>query len=313
MWGNSSFKVFIKKNADTEKLQNELTRLDQTFFKEYQLKLENRKLMMAPTMKQGDSILGIEEGTLGGFVAEISDPEKIYALTCNHVFPYENLAAFADNSSENEIGRCVFTTRNNCIDFAAVEMNESADCDVAFRNEDGKKTNAKVYDGNIKNIGFMHKIGTTSGATTGSIISSEYYDKVYDNENRDFLFLVGGGDGQPFAENGDSGSLVFSRPFQVEQNQVNIVGMVVGTYQKEDERSDDDEGTLSRDNTSLLYEREEHYGQDINADPEHISCCYKLSPALKLFEEHNNVSVKFKDDLPSSGSSSSSTSFEDSA
>ena len=88
---------------------------------------------------------------------------------------------------------------------------------------------------------------------------------------------------------------------------------MVGTYLKEDERSDDDERTLSGDKEqSQVYEREEQYGQDVNADPEHISCCYKLSPALKLFEEHKKVSVKFKDDFPSSGSSSSSTSSEDS-
>ena len=232
VWGNSCFKIFVKKDADTLNLQQHLTKLNQYFFKKYQIKFENKKLPMKHTMKQGDSILGIEKGTLGGFVKEISDPGKIYALTCNHVFPYKELTAYADDSLQNEIGKCVFTTREKFSDFAAVEMNEPADCDVTFRNEEGKKTNARVYDGSIENIGFMHKIGTQSGATTGSIISSEYYDKLYDEDNREFLFLVGSGDGQPFSEDGDSGSLVFSRPLKVEQNYVNVVGMVYGTYQR---------------------------------------------------------------------------------
>ena len=329
VWGNSCFKIFVKKDVDTLKLQQHLTKLNQYFFKKYQIKFENKKLPMKQSMKQGDSIFGIEKGTLGGFVKEISDQGKIYALTCNHVFPYKELTAYADDSAQNEIGKCVFTTREKFSDFAAVEMNEPADCDVTFRNEEGKKTNARVYDGSIENIGFMHKIGTQSGATTGSIISSEYYDKLYDENNREFLFLIGRGYGQPFSEEGDSGALVFSRPLQVEQNYVNVVGMVYGTYQKEDERSDDEEGSSnnkeqssseekkrpedkSQNNTTLLYAREGQPVINVNTDPEHISCCYRLSPALKLFENHLKISVKLKDDVSSSGSSSQSSSSDDS-
>ena len=331
VWGNSCFKIFVKKDADTLKLQQHLTKLNLYFFKKYQINFENKKLPMKRTMKQGDSILGIEKGTLGGFVKEISDPGKIYALTCNHVFPYKELTAYADDSLQNEIGKCVFTTREKFSDFAAVEMNEPADCDVTFRNEEGKKTNARVYDGSIENIGFMHKIGTQSGATTGSIISSEYYDKLYDEDNREFLFLIGKSYGQPFSEEGDSGALVFSRPLQVEQNYVNVVGMVYGIYQQEDERSEDEERSPDHrvqsspeekkkrpevkyeDNTSLLYTREEQPVFDVHPDPDHITCCYRLCQALQLFENHQNISVKFKDDLSSSGSSLSSTSSEDSS
>ena len=69
-------------------------------------------------MKQGDCILGnkndnLFEGTLGGFVKENSNSGKIYALTCNHVFPDDEYLAFADDSLQKEIGKCVFSTREN--------------------------------------------------------------------------------------------------------------------------------------------------------------------------------------------------------
>ncbi|XP_022303457.2 uncharacterized protein LOC111111019 isoform X2 [Crassostrea virginica] len=334
VWGNACFKIFIKKDADTLNMQRQLTKLNQGFFEKYQIQFENKRLAMKKTMKQGDCILGnkndnLFEGTLGGFVKENCNSGKIYALTCNHVFPDEEYSAFADDSLQNEIGKCVFSTREKSSDFAAVEMNESADCDVTFRNEEGNKTNARIYDRSIENIGFMHKIGTKSGATTGSIVSPEYYDKLYDEDNREFLFLVGSGDGQPFSEEGDSGALVFSHPLQVEQNYVNVVGMVYGIYQREDERSDDEEGpsnnkeqssseekkrleVKSQDKTTLLYEREGQPVIDVYADPEHISCCYRLSPALELFEEHRKISVKLKDDISSSGSSLQSSSSDES-
>ena len=334
VWGNAYFKIFVKKDADTLDMQHQLTKLNQGFFEKYRIKFENKRLATKKTMKQGDCILGqknddLFEGTLGGFVKENGNTGKIYALTCNHVFPNEEYSAFADDSLQNEIGKCVFSTREKSSDFAAVEMNESADCDVTFRNEEGNKTNARVYDGRLENIGFMHKIGTKSGATTGSVVSPEYYDKLYDKDNRESLFLVGKDDGQPFSEDGDSGALVFSHPLQVEQNYVNVIGMVYGTYQKEDERSDDEEGSSnnkdqssseekkrpedkSQENITLLYEREGQPAIDVYADPEHISCCYRLSPALELFEEHLKISVKLKDDISSSGSSLQSSSSDDS-
>ena len=43
LWGNSCFKIFVKNDADTLKLQQHLTTLNQAFFKKYQLKFEIKK------------------------------------------------------------------------------------------------------------------------------------------------------------------------------------------------------------------------------------------------------------------------------
>lgn len=274
--------------------------MNQGFFEKYRLEIEQRKLVNIQTMKQGDSIHNenpcLKEGpggTLGGFVISTNGHEKKYALTCNHLFPHEGLPAYAGGSlMPCEIGRCVFTTREHCMDFAAIEMNEHVDCDLTFRGVDGNRTNARVYEGNIEDLGFVHKIGAGSGQTTGYIVSSEYYDKIFDFENRDYIFLVSGANGR-FSDTGDSGSLVFARPHGVKQNYVNVLGMVFGNYEEEiqEPENEDDENAS--------------FGVSSTAD--NISCCYRISPALKLFQRGLGIGVKFKEDLSFSSSSEDSS------
>lgn len=60
--------------------------------------------------------------------------------------------------------------------------------DVVLRREDKKKTNAKWYTESLENITFVHKIGAEMDLTNGKIGSSEYYDKVIDAENQDYIF-----------------------------------------------------------------------------------------------------------------------------
>lgn len=138
---NSSFKVFVKKATDEKTLNDELTNLNQTFIEKYHLEIEKRKIVMKQTLKQGDSIQAKAhnddndncEGTFGGFVTKVDDKKKIYALTCNHVFPKPyQLAYIKDHQNVKEIGFCVFTTRDKSCDFAAIEINEAFvnKCDI---------------------------------------------------------------------------------------------------------------------------------------------------------------------------------------
>lgn len=105
-------------------------------------------------------------GTLGGFVTETDDERKIYALTCNHIFPNLNQVAYTDYSCE-EIGTCVFTTTDKSCDFAAIEIKESFldKCDIVFRRDDKKRVNAKLYTENLSNLGLVYKIGAATDVT----------------------------------------------------------------------------------------------------------------------------------------------------
>lgn len=262
------------------------------------------KFVQKKTLKQGDFLLACTRndsemyniGTLGGFVRKNDDKRKIYGLTCNHIFPEENQLAYIDGLNRFEvIGRCAFTTKENDCDFAAIEIMDSFldECDVTVRRDDKKKVNAQIYTGNLNNVGLVHKIGAETDVTSGRIISTEYYDKEMENHCRGNIFLVKGLNG-PFSE-GDSGSLVFSRPNSVIQNHVNVLGMVFAKNIKTNCDGDDDA---------------------FNAD-NNLSICYRINTALELLKKNQGggFEVNFEDDLSVnlSSSSSQSLSSEDSS
>lgn len=307
IWRHLTFKVFISKTADDENLKVELMKINKIFFSKYPLEIEKRKLMEKPTMKQGDRLLSkipnedenYKTGTLGGFVTKTDDARKIYALTCNHVFTFENQVAYTENAQGcNAFGNCVFTTRKKSCDFAAIEIMETFldQCDVAFRNTMEKTINARVHAENLENIGVVHKIGAQTNLTNGYILSSEYYDKLKDENNKEYIFLVKGME-KYFSDEGDSGSLVFS----LRQNYVDVVGMVYANNPEVYEEESEDE----KDNKNP-HDLEGH-------DAKNISFCYRIHTALQLFEEDQgeDFSVKFKDDLSSSSSSTSDSSESD--
>ncbi|XP_065923825.1 uncharacterized protein [Magallana gigas] len=288
LWRSSSFKVFVKKNTHEERLKDDLMNLSPNFFAKYHLEIEKRKMVMKQTLKQ-----------------ETHQP-----------------AYMEDDQNLKEIGFCVFTTREKSCDFAAIEIKEALanECDIALRREDKKKTNAKVNTKRLENVGIVHKIGKATDVTTGLVLSPEYYDKEMDDSNREYLFLVKGTSGK-FSEDGDSGSLVFCRPRSVQQTHIDILGMVYAnnlTVDDDDQEEDDDHGNDERTKSSpsegtvelevnaetascksLSFKTDSIASADNAQDPEHISCCYRIDTALKLFEDHycGQLKVKFQDDL----------------
>ena len=318
MWKGSIFKVFVKSKANRKKMQKTLMQINGNFFDEYRLEIEHENVVeiehenvvetLKGTLKQGNFISSIVgKGTLGAFVTKHNEPRKKYGLTCGHIFPEENLPAFKDEPFQ-KIGKCVFSTR----DFAAIEINDSVtDIDITFRRDDNKRTNAYVYDGDTNNLGIVHKNGAGTGVTDGTIFSSEFYDKtLIDEEHQNSLFFVRGTE-EDFSLEGDSGSLVFSRPQQTKQNYVNVVGMVYGKYFLKDDidesekSSDEDDNKDNEANGSGDILSASSRNEEIDVDPEYVSCCFRIGPALDLFERERGIPVKFKDDLTSSSSSSS--------
>lgn len=320
--------MFVKKTANVKELKHHLKKLNQNFFKKYNLEIVKGRLVALKSLRQGESLLlndgeNSHAGTLGGFVTKTDDENKIYALTCNHIFPSEELLAYMFNSTDGDIhvGTCVFTTRDSFCDFAAIEINESFSdkCEVPLRREDKKKTNAKVFDENLEQISIVHKIGATTNITKGSICCSEYYDKDMPGN----LFLVKG-TRTMFSEQGDSGSLVFSRPKTGRQNYINVVGMVFANNYllREDDNDNDDDQNLEKDKDLEGSPMKDAERVEANVDEttssntsassvgdgdqniENLSCCYRLHPAFDLFKEKRGVEVKFKDDLPTPSSSS---------
>lgn len=314
MWKGSIFKVFVKSKANKKEMRKTLIQINENFFDKYRLEIENKKVVetLTGTLKQGNFISSIVgKGTLGAFVTKHNESRKKYALTCGHIFPEENLPAFRDEPSQ-EIGKCVFSTRENQCDFAAIEINDSVtDIDITFRRNKNKRTNAYVFDGNIDNLGIVHKNGAVSGVTDGTILSSEFYvKKLIHEEYQDSVFFVRGTE-EHFSLQGDSGSLVFSRPQHTKQNYVNVVGMIYGNnviiddLDESEKSSDEDENVENEANGSSDIPSASSRNEEIDVDPEHVSSCFRIRPALDLFERERGIPVKFKDDLTSSSSTSS--------
>lgn len=338
IWRNATFKVFVTKDADENYLNVRLMSINQSFFKKYHLEIEKSRFVEKWTMKQGDHILSIlpnkeaiNRGTLGGFVSKNDNEKMIYALTCGHCFESTNQSAYVDFSHKyQEVGKCVFTTKEKACDAAAIEIKDSFinKCDVAFRREDKKKTNAKVYTQSLENVHFVHKIGAETSVTNGTIVSSEYYDKEVNAENKDYVFLVEGTNGN-FSSEGDSGSLVFARPKTGTQTYVNVLGIIYATKHKISDKDTAETGSLGSDESqSEEKETKNDHATDkprsktttsnkgvenscaIHANEGHsFTCCCRISTALTLFEENQGegFKVSFKDDLSSSSSQSSNS------
>lgn len=289
----------------------ELMKINNNFFEKFELKIEKRKLVQKQTLMQGDRIMSCLQdkssqylkGTLGGFVREINNKMKIYALTCNHIFPLVNQPAYIDDfQGLNEIGSCVFTTKEQSCDFAAIEVMDSfaEKCDVAIRRDDQKRVNARLYTESLDNLGLVFKIGATTNVTKGYIISSEFYDKLH----HDNIFLVKGIDGS-FSEEGDSGSLVFSRPKSAKQTYVNVLGMVfANNVVFFDDDVNDHEHDVSEHGD---HDRNEPHCNTANTADNisgNISVCYRMHTALELFKGSKSFDVQFQDDLSEKSSSS---------
>lgn len=303
IWRNSSFKVFVQKKTDENKIRKELFNINKPFFDIFHLEILKGKLVQIKTLKQGDPLLSCiqndcevyNKGTIGGFVRQNNNKRKTYALTCNHLFPEEKQLAYADDSDGfREIGTCVFTTTEKACDFAAIELWDSFsdEWDMTIRRDDKRKVNAKIYTKNLHDVGLVHKIGAATDVTSGRIISYEYYDKKMDNHSRDNIFLVKGLNGS-FSEEGDSGSLVFCRPNSVIQNHVNVLGMVFAQNITINYDDDDDDNP--------------HRISAAHNVADNISVCYRIHTALELFKENQGegFDVKFQDDLPVTPYSSS--------
>lgn len=330
IWRNSLFKVFVKKTINVDELEHELKELDHVFFRKYNLEVVKGELVQLNTLKQGDSLLPnpptkhgtYYAGTLGGFVTKTDDERKIYAVTCSHLFEKENQLAYTVNPVDGAIGKCVFTctTKDKFYDFAAIEIvgSLSSKCDVALRREDTKKISAKVYKESLECINFVHKIGAETNLTKGRILSPEYYNKALPQNT----FLVKG-TGKNFSEQGDSGSLVFSRPRTGRQNFINVFGMVFANNFKlrDDDNDSDNDQNLEKNKDSEGTQNSDAEKVEANVDKttssnapassvgdddknaEILSCCYRIHPAFDLFKEERGVEVKFKDDLPTPTSS----------
>lgn len=172
---NSSFKVFVTQ-TDEKALQEELTKMNPTFFTKYNIEIETAKLKdKLSHLTQGDEIQAKipnkeqknRAGTLGSIVTKADKENKKCAITCNYSFPEEGERAFP--KSFEGMGTRWNTNKENCCDFAAIGIEKafSEKCDETFRNEDRKKRNGRVISKSVTNVGIVHTKESTKKSDKG--------------------------------------------------------------------------------------------------------------------------------------------------
>ncbi|XP_062585304.1 uncharacterized protein LOC134246972 [Saccostrea cucullata] len=321
IWEDATFKIFMDETLDADILKEKLKRKYQTFFEKHRLHIERKKFIMkcATQLKQGGELRkpspsgeNVECGTLGGFVKDTKSSEscsEAYALTCNHLYPSTNDPAYANiDGEEKEIGKCIFTTRENSCDFAVIEISKdfSDKCDLEFRRDDEKSCNAEVSEFFPIHVGIVHKNGSKTNWTRGRVVSRAFYDVVNKRES----FVVKGL-GCPFSTPGDSGSIVFARDNSVSQYAVDVLGMVYSnhpdirddTSQPENEKVDEASGHSEinlKSGTDQCYStdggktKSDQIRAKIMKNPENYSFCFRMNNAFELLEKEKNLLVSFE-------------------
>lgn len=165
-------------------------------------------------------------GTVGCFVkgSKRSSSEKMYALSCAHVFP-------EGCDSDVEIRRTELATkydlfgkvkpklkllRKHTVDIAAIEVSEAAitKCNVKIKNsENSDAWENELHEGDLKSlVGIpVYKWGGVSYLTKGHVISTDYKTSKEEALDERFNIYVGSLPGSSecdFSRQGDSGSII---------------------------------------------------------------------------------------------------------
>ncbi|XP_062571261.1 uncharacterized protein LOC134233310 [Saccostrea cucullata] len=338
LWRNGNLKVFVEDAMLVDALEAELENIDGVFFRKTKLKILANNITFNICLKQGDEIFrkndntthssnlgeSTSHATIGAFVRNKETFEDIYILTCGHVFPCLDMPAYGklkEPSVSCKIGSCIFTNPSgihNFIDFSVVKVDSDnyikENCELAFMRSEKQKCNAAVYTESLENtMDYVHKKGATTGWTDGRIQCYSFVVKRFGN--RDDVFLVLGKGGK-FCEPGDSGSIVFAPDNSVDQENVHILGMLMGTVRSLNADDDNDSETTpeaTQDKDSRLEERPEEVSEDSEGafaslgsfdqgdddnlrrlSRDELAVCFRMDSALNLLKEKKNLEVEFE-------------------
>lgn len=163
------------------------------------------------------------------------------AVTCRHAVEKEESAA---NTSmcytiiENSVVKLGQTLPQSSgrmeslhDDIAVVRVDEKTrllideKCEKLLIDEFELPTPATIAINPLKRGDIVHKRGARSGLTTG-VVKDVKNEKIARFVIQSRTIYITGGDSEPFAEEGDSGSLVFQHSLDPEKNVLNVHAMV---------------------------------------------------------------------------------------
>lgn len=140
----------------------------------------------------------------------------------------------------------------------------------------------------------MHKIGAETSVTNGRIVSFEYYDKVIDSENQDYVFLVESTIRDEDEDNTEDGNKLRGS----------------SDCQSEEKGTSNDHATdKPGSNKSSSNKNGENSGAKHIKECENKTLCCRINTAIELFKENQeeHFDTSSKDNLSSTSSQSSNS------
>lgn len=167
----------------------------------------------------------------------MANGESMVIVTCRHALEkYEHVYTLIDNAVVR-LGQGIQQQQNNMNrlneDIAVVQIDEETrsvitnKCEKLLIDECGYPSPAQISLRELTKGEIVHKRGANTGLTTGlvNIVNNISVGKF--NTPSPTIFIQGRY-GKPFADEGDSGSLVFQQSLSVEDNILDVLGMVQG-------------------------------------------------------------------------------------
>lgn len=290
LWNKKEFRVLLLKDDHAQHIQTNLKNRFTDFFDMYNLNVVVCNAQMSPYLRQGDKIfrphLDQSYLTLGCFVKD--NTRRVYALTCSHGVPNKcTVTACFGNPPPRLIGECIFSSHYT--DVALIKIIDSVknECHLSMVNHAFKDSKVCIHDGNLQDIAgkvHVYKIGARTSVRKGLIKSPDFTATI----GRKELFVVTGLSGLPFAEGGDSGSIVFINENSSALDTIRVIGMVSGgiTIKTIDNPEDKKEQGTSTNGMEVLE----------NANQSDNICCYGIKNTLEYLKENGWI-VSFENQV----------------
>lgn len=177
----------------------------------------------------------IQYGTSGGLM--LTNDGKMVAVTTFHAIDTMNSLYTLIDGSVIRLGKGIPQPSNKLErmhdDIALILIDEftrtiiDQKCEKLLIDQLGFPLPAKIPSHSLKKGDIVHKRGATTGLTTG-VVKNVSYQRLGKFSLPCVVFFITGVGSKPFADKGDSGSLVFRNSFSPEEVALEVHAMVQG-------------------------------------------------------------------------------------
>lgn len=168
----------------------------------------------------------------------MANGDSMVIITCRHALKENEHVYTLIDKAVVKLGQGIQQPQNKMQrlneDIAVVEIDEKTrsiitnNCGKLLLSEEEKPTPAQISLRKLKKGDIVHKRGAKTKLTTGIVESVENKTVGQFSESSCVIYIEGGKKYRPFADKGDSGSLVFQPSMSVEETYLDVLAMVQG-------------------------------------------------------------------------------------